>query len=184
MDSSSQRKPPWYPWIGKRPFYGWIIVIIGAVTQYFQGIASQGFSTYTVPMTNEFGWTKAALATPRAVTQIEGAVVGPLEGFLIDRFGPRRVVAAGLFIMGLGFFLFGLTQSFWLYILSSIIIAFGTGLQGQLLMSVAVNNWFSRKRTIAQSVMGLGYSMAGVTAVLGLVLIRNHMGWRFTAFMT
>ncbi|MFC2070498.1 MFS transporter [Chloroflexota bacterium] len=182
--SSKQLKPPWYPWIGRRPFYGWIIVIIGAVTQFFQGIASQGFTTYMGPLQSHFGWSKAVLASPRSVTQIEGAIIGPLEGFLIDRFGPRRVVATGIFIMGLGFILFGQTQSLWMYYLASIIIALGTGLQGQLVMSVAVNNWFSKKRTIAQSVMGLGYSMAGVAAVPALVYIQKQMDWQSSAFLT
>jgi MFS family permease len=175
---------PWYPWIGKRPFYGWIIVIIGAVTQFFQGITSQGFSTYLGPLGTDFGWSKAALAGPRSVTQIEGAITGPIEGFLVDKFGPRRVVTVGVFIMGLGFLLFGITNSYWMFLLSSIIIALGTGLQGLLVMSVTVNNWFRRKRTISQSVMSLGYSMAGVVGVPALVLIQNQMGWRESAYIT
>jgi MFS family permease len=175
---------PWYPWIGKRPFYGWIIVIIGAVTQFFQGITSQGFSTYLGPLGTDFGWSKAALAGPRSVTQIEGAITGPIEGFLVDKFGPRRVVTVGVFIMGLGFLLFGITNSYWMFLLSSIIIALGTGLQGLLVMSVTVNNWFRRKRTISQSVMSLGYSMAGVVGVPALVFIQNQMGWRESAYIT
>jgi len=86
---------PRYPWIGRKPFYGWIIVAVGAVTQFFQGIASQGFATYMGLLQAEFGWTKAALSGPRSVTQIEGAILGPLEGFLVDRLGPRKVAAAG-----------------------------------------------------------------------------------------
>ncbi|MFC1991960.1 MFS transporter [Chloroflexota bacterium] len=182
--SSRPLKSPWYPWIGKRPFYGWIIVIVGAITQFFQGITSQGFATYLGPLQAQFGWSKAVLAGPRSVTQMEGAIIGPMEGFLIDRFGPRRVVAIGIFIMGLGFLLFGWTQSLWMYYLASIIIALGTGLQGQLVMSVAVNNWFSKKRTIAQSVMGLGFSMAGVAGVPALVFIQKQTDWQSSAFLT
>jgi MFS family permease len=182
--SPKRPNPPWYPWIGKRPFYGWIIVIVGVVTQFFQGIVSQGFATYLGPLNTDFGWSKAALAGPRSVTQIEGAITGPLEGFLVDKFGPRRVVAAGVFIMGLGFILFGATNSYWMFYLSSMVIALGTGLQGLLVMSVTVNNWFRRKRTISQSVMGLGYSMAGVVGVPALVFIQNQMGWRASAYIT
>ena len=48
-------------------------------------------------------------------------------------------------------------------------------------MSVAVNNWFRRKRTIAQSVMLLGFSMAGVVGVPALVVTQTSMGWRASA---
>jgi MFS family permease len=118
-------KPPRYPWIGKRPFYGWIIVAVGAVTQFFQGIASQGFTTYMGLLENEFGWTRAALSGPRSVTQVEGAITGPFEGFLVDRFGPRKVAAIGIFITGIGFALFGLMNSYVMFYVSSIVITLG-----------------------------------------------------------
>ena len=177
-------KPPRYPWIGKKPFYGWIIVAVGAVTQFFQGIASQGFTTYMGLLETEFGWTKAALSGPRSVTQVEGAITGPLEGFLVDRFGPRKVAAAGIFISGIGFALFGVMNSYFMFYVSSIVITLGIGLQGLLVLSVTVNNWFNRKRTIAQSIMGLGYSMAGVIGVPVLVFLQEQMDWRASAYIT
>ncbi len=177
-------RPPRYPWIGKKPFYGWIIVIIGAVTQFFQGIASQGFTTYMGLLQSEFGWTKAALSGPRSVTQVEGAITGPFEGFLVDRFGPRKVAATGVFIAGIGFVLFGLMNSYVMFYVSSIVITLGIGLQGLLVLSVTVNNWFNRKRTIAQSIMGLGYSMAGVIGVPVLVFLQEQMDWRASAYIT
>jgi len=179
--ASAPLKVPRFPWVGKRPFYGWVIVAVGMVTQFFQGIVSQGFSTYLSPLEKDFGWSKAVLAAPRSVTQVENSILGPLEGFLIDRFGPRRMVAVGVFIMGLGLILFGFTQSLWMYYLSNIIIALGTGFQGLLIMSVAVNHWFRRKRTLAQSVMLLGFSMAGVVGVPALVLTQTSMGWQESA---
>ncbi len=177
-------KPPRYPWIGKRPFYGWIIVSVGAVTQFFQGIASQGFATYMGLLQAEFGWTKAALSGPRSVTQIEGAILGPLEGFLVDRLGPRKVAAVGILVSTLGFVLFGLMNSYVMFYVSSIVITLGIGLQGLLVLSVTVNNWFNRKRTIAQSIMGLGYSMAGVIGVPVLVFLQERMDWRASAYIT
>ncbi|MBN2075485.1 MAG: MFS transporter [Dehalococcoidales bacterium] len=183
-ETQQSLKPPRYPWIGKKPFYGWIIVSVGAVTQFFQGIASQGFTTYMGLLQAEFGWTKAALSGPRSVTQIEGAITGPLEGFLVDRFGPRKVAAAGIFISGIGFALFGLMNSYVMFYISSIVITLGIGLQGLLVLSVTVNNWFNRKRTIAQSFMGLGYSMAGVIGVPLLVFLQKQMDWRASAYIT
>ncbi|MBI2849925.1 MAG: MFS transporter [Chloroflexi bacterium] len=151
------------------------------ITQFFQGIANQGFSTYLGPLQEQFGWSRAVLAGPRSVTQVENSVLGPVEGYLVDKFGPRRMVAAGTFVMGLGLILFGLTQSLWLYYVSNIIIALGTGFQGILVMSVAVNNWFRRKRSIAQSVMLLGFTMAGVVAVPLLVLVQTNINWQTSA---
>lgn len=174
-------KLPRFPWIGKKPFYGWVIVASGVVTQFFQGIANQGFPTYLGPLQEQFGWSRAVLAGPRSVTQIENSILGPIEGILVDKFGPRRMVAFGTLAMGLGLILFGLTQSLWMYYLSNIVIALGTGFQGILVMSVAVNNWFRRKRSIAQSVMLLGFTMAGVVGVPALVLVQTYLNWQWSA---
>lgn len=173
-----------YPWQGKRLFYGWIIVMIAAVTQFFQGVASQGFTTYMGPLQSEFGWSKAALSAPRSVSMIEGAITGPLEGFLVDKFGPRKVAASGIIIMSLGYLLFGLTDSYFMFFFSSLVITLGTGFQGLLVLSVTVNNWFHRKRTVAQSLMGIGYSMAGVVGLPMLVLIQSKLGWEASAYIT
>jgi MFS family permease len=136
------------------------------------------------PLESQFGWSKAALSGPRSVSMVEGAITGPLEGFLVDRFGPKKVAASGIVIMGLGFILFGLMNSYFMFYFSSVVITLGTGLQGLLVLSVTVNNWFNRRRTIAQSLMGMGYSMAGVIGVPALVFIQAHMGWQASAFIT
>ena len=154
---------------------------VGVLTQFFQGISSQGFSTYLSFLQKDFGWSKAVMAGPRSATSVEGAIIGPLEGFLLDRYGPRLIVMIGVFIMGSGFILFGLTNSLWVYYVANIIIALGTGFQGMVIMSVTVSRWFRRKRTIAQSIMLLGFSMAGVVGVPLLVLTQSAFGWRISA---
>jgi MFS family permease len=175
--SSSAPRSATLPWKGKKPFYGWIIVSAGVVTQFFQGITNQGFATYLPALQHDFGWSRATLAAPRAVTQVENSVLGPIEGYLVDRFGPRFMATIGVIVMGLGLILFGLTNSLWMYYLANIVIALGTGFQGLLVMSVAVNNWFRRKRTIAQAIMLLGFSMAGLVGVPAIVLLQNSLGW-------
>ncbi len=177
-------KLPRFPWIGKRPFYGWAIVAVGSVIQFMQGISSQGFATYLSPLQREFGWSKAVLAGPRSVSQVENSILGPIEGFLVDRLGPRFVVTIGVFLLGLGHILFGLTHSVWMYYLANIVITIGTGFQGLLVLSVAINHWFRRKRTIALSVMGLGYALAGVVGIPTLVFIQTSMGWRTSTIGT
>ena len=82
---------PAIPWIGRRVFYGWVIVAVGIINQFLQGIAIQGFSSYLGPLQRDFGWSRAVLAGPRSVTQVQNSVLGPIEGFLIDKFGPRSM---------------------------------------------------------------------------------------------
>ena len=171
------------PYSGKRPFYGWFIVLVGFVTQAAQGLVNLGFSTYPDLLQSEFGWSKAALAGPRSVTSVQNSVLGPITGWLVDRFGPRLVVATGIILTGGGLIIFSATHyvpreyALFMYYFSNIIMALGTSLEGLLVMSVAVNHWFRRGATMAQSMMLLGYSLAGVFGIPGLVLLQTRFGW-------
>ncbi len=175
---STSRKVSKFTWKGPRPFYGWVIVSVGFVTQFFQGIANQGFPTYMPSLEREFGWSKATLAAPRSVTQVQNSILGPIEGILVDKIGPRYMVMIGVFVMGLGMILFGTTHNLFMYYVSNLLIAAGTGFQGLLVMSVAVNNWFRVKRASAQSWMLQGFALAGAVAVPALALLQSGPGWR------
>lgn len=182
-ETTNPQKLPQIPWIGKRPFYGWVIVGISAMIQFSQGIFNQGFGTFLPLLQQQFGWSRAVLAGPRSIVQIENSLLGPLEGWLMDRFGPRIMVSLGALIAGIGLIMFSFTNSLWTYYLSYIIISIGTSLQGMIILAVAINSWFRRKRTIAFSLMGLGWSMAGVVGVPALVLVQTAMGWQTSAVM-
>ena len=162
-------------------FYGWVIVASGFLAQLILGIASQAFSTYLVPMGREFGWSRAALAGPRSITQAETALLGPIQGYLVDRLGPRPVMGTGVFLLGLGMLFFGAVTNLWQYYAVNILMGIGSSFCGLLVVSVAVNTWFRRKRTMAMAITTIGFSVAGILAVLLVVWVQSTMGWRSAA---
>ena len=117
-------------------------------------------------LSTDFGWSKAVLAGPRSITSVQNSILGPITGFIVDRFSPRVVVAGGMTITGLGLIVLGRTNSLWVYYVANIMMALGLSVGGMLAMSVAVNNWFRRKGTLAQSIMLLGFSLAGGVPLL------------------
>ncbi|MBI4298426.1 MAG: MFS transporter [Chloroflexi bacterium] len=185
MKESVVQRVPWFPWIGKkRPFYGWIVVAAVAPTQFFGGINAQGFGTYLGLLQKEFGWSRALLAAPRSVSQLENVTLGPIEGWLVDKLGPRIMVAIGAFIMGLGFIIFGMVHSLWMYFLANIIISLGAGVGGGIVVSAAVNYWFRRKRTLAQVMSVISFPMAGVVGIPVVIWVQSAFGWRAALIAT
>ena len=81
----------WIPGMarGRKLFYGWVIVGGGFISQMITGINFQGFSTYLPLLEDEFGWSKTLLSAPRSFAQVETAILGPVNGYLADRVGPR-----------------------------------------------------------------------------------------------
>jgi len=134
-------------------FYGWWLVTI---TSFMLTIMSltvfQGLGTFLVALQNHFGWSRTALSGAFSLARAEGAILGPLEGFLVDKFGTRRMVTIGWSIMGVGFLLFSFVQELWHFYCVFVLITLGAGLGGFLALVSMVNNWFNRRRTFALGV--------------------------------
>jgi MFS family permease len=164
-----------------RFFYGWVIMGIGFAAQFIFGISQQAFQTYLVPLGAEFGWNRATLAGPRALTQTESALLGPLNGWAVDRFGPSRVMMVGVAMTGIGLILFAQVQNVWHYYAVNLFMGLGGSLIGLLVISTALNNWFRRKRTMAIAIATMGFSLTGIIAIPAIVWMQSAMGWRAAA---
>jgi len=166
----------------RQVFYGWVIVGAGFINQVFNsGLGFQGFGTFIVPLEGAFGWSKTQLSAARSFMQIENGLMGPVEGFLVDRFGPRVTMATGMFIFGLGLFLLGFIHSLWAYYAVFVLMALGTSVGGFLVMSTSINNWFRRKRTMAMSLAQTGLGFGGIVVIPLLVWSQGEFGWRAAA---
>ena len=86
-------------------FYGWWIVTAGSVLQALQGgFLFHGFTAYFVFLQRDFGWSRTVLSGGYSLTRVESAFLGPLQGWLIDRFGLRGVTIIGLIALDWGSF--------------------------------------------------------------------------------
>ena len=73
-------------------FYGWWIVIASALGMAVSaGVIFHGFGNFVIPLTNEFGWNRTTISSVIAVGRLQTGLLGPLEGWAIDRYGPRRM---------------------------------------------------------------------------------------------
>ncbi|MDP6451916.1 MAG: MFS transporter [SAR202 cluster bacterium] len=148
-------------------FYGWWLVGVAAFMLTLMSLTVfQGLGTMLVTLERQFGWTRTALSGAFALARVEGAVLGPLEGFLVDRIGNRRMVLIGYTIMGIGFILMSQVRSLWHFYAAFIIISLGSGLGGWLAMISMINNWFNRRRSFALASAMSGIHVGGLLVPL------------------
>ncbi len=84
-------------------FYGWWIVAAGGVISALQdGTYFFGFPMYFLPVSREFGLSRAATSLVFGLGRLEGGVVGPAVGHFVDRLGPRTMIATGGFVADFG----------------------------------------------------------------------------------
>lgn len=166
----------------KRPFYGWTIVGAASGLQFLQaGLMMQSFGAYVAVLSEERGWSKTALSGAAALQQMETALLGPVLGWLLDRFGPRVFIRAGIVAFGLGLMALSRIDTLPAFYAAYVLIALGAGCCGFFPLNVAIIHWFERWRARAISTLSIGLAVGGiVTPVVAWSLAT--FGWRATAF--
>jgi OFA family oxalate/formate antiporter-like MFS transporter len=159
-------------------FYGWWVVLGSAGIIFLTGgTFFYGFGTLITPISDEFGWSRALIAGAFSLRTELGGVWAPVVGYLVDRVGPRRLLLAGVFLVGTGFILLSRIQEAWHLYAVAALIAIGIGATAGPVAMVAVAHWFRRKRGRALALMTVGGGSSGVMVVLLAALIAAF-DWR------
>src|ERR1041385_2493205 len=158
------------------------MVAAGSGLQFLQaGLMTQSFGAYVAVLQEERGWSKTALSFAAALHQMEAAILGPLLGWLMDRFGPQGMIRAGVVLFGIGLMLLSQTHELVTFYAAFLLIALGTSLCGFFPLNVALINWFERWRARALSAMSIGLALGGISVPL-VAWSLQAFGWRTTAF--
>jgi len=165
-----------------RIFYGWKMVGAALGLQFVQAaLLNQAFGAYVATLSRDLGWSKTALSGGAALQSIEAAILGPLLGWVVDRFGAQGMIRAGIVIFGLGFVILSQIETLTGFYVAVVTIAIGSSFAGYFPLTVAVVQWFEKKRARALSAMSLGLALGGL-AVPAVAWSMQTFGWRATAF--
>lgn len=163
-------------------FYGWRMVASGGGLQFLQaGLLHQAFGAYFAVLTEEFGWSKTALSAAATLQPMEAAVLGPVLGWVVDRFGPQGMIRIGIVTFGLGFMLLSTIDSLAGFYCAFLVIALGSSLCGFFPINVAIIHWFDKFRARALSTVSLGLALGGVSVPM-VAWAMQTWGWRPAAF--
>ncbi|MDE2687578.1 MAG: MFS transporter [Chloroflexota bacterium] len=164
-------------------FYGWYLVGIASfMLMLMSATVFQGVGTFFVALERNFGWNRTTLSGAFSLSRAEGALLGPVEGFLVDRLGTRKMVVVGYLIMGLGFVFFSQIESVWQFYVAYLTISLGSGIGGWIAFVTLINNWFARRRALAMSVAVSGIQFGGFLVPMMAWGIENE-GFRLTALV-
>jgi MFS family permease len=166
----------------KKLFYGWRVVGAGAALQFFQSLLlNQAFGIYVAVLVEDRGWSKTAISGAAALKSTEVALLGPVLGWAVDRFGSQGIVRAGILIFGLGFMLLSQIETLAGFYAAFVIVALGSSMFSNFVMSVAIIQWFEKRRARALSALQFGGAVGGLFVFLIAWSIQTY-GWRTTAF--
>ena len=189
-----------------RVFYGWWLVpVSGFIMLTSTTPMFHAMGLWFVALESAFGWSRTQLSLAFAFTRVEGGILGPVEGYLVDKLGTRRMVFVGMTIMGIGWLLFSQVEStenvpflrdlpfhllpdFMHPIVSPLmfyavymVIALGQGLGGWLPLMTMLNNWFSRRRAMAMGWSSFSSRLGGLALIPAIAWaidpVHDRIGW-------
>lgn len=191
-NDSGRGRPPAPPGLVRPPFlprflaprlpffYGWVVLGCLCLSGFArQGPAVATLSVFIVPMTAEFGWSRAAIAGAVSLGGVLAAFAAPLLGPVMDRRGARLILCLAVLGTGLSTLALSLTQSLLFFYLVFCFARMIWAAPYELGLSGAVNNWFVAGRARANSISTL-FQMSGL--VVMPILAQYAMGgggdWR------
>src|SRR4051812_13847651 len=166
----------------RRTFYGWRIVVAGGALQFLQSLLlNQAFGVYVAVLVEDRGWSKTAVSGAAALKSTETALLGPVLGWLVDRFGTQGIIRAGVVAFGVGFMLLSRIDTLVEFYAAFLVIALGASMFSNFLVSVAIIQWFEKRRARALSALQFGGALGGIF-VVAVAASMQTFGWRYTAF--
>lgn len=161
-------------------FYGWWIVLACfTIGLYVSSIIFFGFTAFIDPLVKEFGWSYTQVSFAASLRGLEMGIFAPLVGFLVDRFGSRKLILFGVICVGFGLLLLSQTQSLLMFYGAFLLLGFGAGGCTSIVTMTAVGNWFKKNVGIAFGFLSAGFGASGLLIPL-IVWLIDVVHWRMT----
>lgn len=143
------------------------------------GLALWGLPFYYDFMVQQFGWTRAQVTSGNAISKLlVGPVFGFIAGWIVDRFGPRHIMMAGILMAGVALVGLGRVSTLGMFYFFYLFNALGYVCGGPLPIQVLLSRWFQKSRGKAMGFAYLGIGIGGaIVPLISHVLVR-HFGWQ------
>jgi MFS family permease len=166
-------------------YYGWRMVgLVSTIRVLGGGLHQYGFTVFFLPISQDLGLSRAATSLAFSLARAEGAIEGPVVGYLVDRHGPRPMIMVAAVLTGIGYILLSWVDSyasFLIIYLGVISLAFTAGFVHSPM--VVANSWFIRRRARAMTLISAAVPVGGAVISPLLAMAVYAWGWRWAAFL-
>ena len=165
-----------------RIFYGWWMVVITSVMSFFaSGIFFRGFGVLVLPIRDQLGITQAQTNLVFSIARAEGGIEGPIAGWLIDKFGNRKVLVPSLILTVIGYIVMAFyLPGFWAFAIIYLgLVSLGNSMAFQHACFAGLNQWFHRRRSLAISILAAVASLGGLALIPTMNLLIDKSGLRW-----
>ena len=167
---------------GSKPVsYRWLQLLLGIVCMAMVANLQYGWTLFVNPLDAKYHWGRAAIQVAFSIFVITETWLVPIEGYLVDRFGPRPVILAGGVLVGIAWVMNAYADSLaFLYVAAAV-----GGVGAGAVYGTCVGNalkWFPGRRGLAAGLTAAGFGMGSALTIIPIQAIIKQSGYE-TAFL-
>ena len=166
-------------------YYGWYIVAASSWVNAIGGsVQWKGFTVFFLPIATSLNLSYTQAALPFALARAENGLLGPITGWMIDKFGVKPMMMFGTILAGLGYLLLSRTNYFTSFLLIYVFaICLGSSTSFMQASTSAINMWFIKKRGIAISINSAAFRLGGAFMIRILSIIILKWSWEIASII-
>ena len=161
----------------------WVQLALAILCMTMIANLQYGWTLFVNPMHDAMGWTKAQIQVAFSVFVLTETWLVPVEGWLMDKLGPRPVVLAGGVLAGLAWVLNSMATSLDMLYVTAVIAGVGAGCVYGTCVANALK-WFPDKRGLAAGLTAAGFGAGAAVTVIPISRMIQSSGYQsaFLAF--
>jgi MFS family permease len=159
--------------------YGWVMVVITFANVVCSSAAVSLPGVLIVPITEEFGWSRADVAGAIALMFVMFASMAPFSGALLLRYGVTRMVAASASLAMAGLLATTMVTAKWhLLVGIGLFLGIAAGMVGLGLAATVASRWFVARRGLVMGILTAAFAAGQLTLLPLAAWLSTTYGWR------
>lgn len=152
----------------------WGQLVMGIVCMAMIANLQYGWTLFVNPISDKHGWSRAAIQVAFTIFVLTETWLVPIEGYLVDKFGPRPVVLAGGVLCALGWVLNSYADTLTMLYIAAAIGGIGAGAVYGTCVGNALK-WFPDRRGLAAGLTAAGFGAGSALTIVPIsAFIHSH----------
>jgi OFA family oxalate/formate antiporter-like MFS transporter len=160
----------------------WLQLIIGIICMVMIANLQYGWTLFVGPIDAKYHWGKASIQVAFTVFVLLETWLVPVEGYLVDRFGPRWIVVIGGTLCGIAWALNSIADSLPMLYFAAALGGVGAGGVYGTCIGNAVR-WFPNRRGLAAGLTAAGFGAGSALTIIPIASMIKSAGYQQT-FLT
>lgn len=165
--------------VGQPTANRWLQLVMGIICMAMIANLQYGWTLFVNPIADKYGWSKAAIQVAFTIFILTETWLVPIEGWAVDKFGPRPVVLFGGLLCGLGWIMNSYAGSLTTLYIAAAISGIGAGAVYGTCVGSALK-WFPDRRGLAAGLTAAGFGAGSAATIIPISFMIAQSGYEAT----